>query len=610
MNKEYIINHFINLYYKSFNDIDLANDDKEYIEHISISEALDIVCCFLNEYDKELYNIFMNVMSFNRESIIFVSNELSNNSSSLNSNSNKITINVKNNIEDVFAIVHEFMHYVDATKAKNKENSIYSETSSITIELFLHNYLSDNKIHLLDSNNYIFNKLKNYFFDAIYVKYYSFKRSISGVELINLLPKGKYQKFIEKEVNELDSPYKDLFLKYYHLFDERIKNDGLMAKHFIKRNYNYLLGLYLGTYLLNKNDKKLISDINKASYNDDVIVPTFDIKEVSKSFDSYISKLLKVNSELNLPLKIYNISNFGELMYRIMVNGPTELKYIDEPTYYYIPLNDSIDIVGDFFKSYDIQLYNVFVNMMKFDKYSFEFKYNENKYSHDGSCMYIEDGRINLEYCNDMTDIIDLVHEFGHKIDYTNCDYNNLTAVNFTETTPITFELYLYKFLMKYNYCIQDAHMIFYNKVMYLTENAYKCYFIYFLMKTYSVPLFGIQYLDINKNDFISKVSGLPNNIQNILISKFDEYLELIKSKKDEIYDYLLFNIPYCYAILLAPYLYKINDKDLIKDINRTSYLINDHVKGLDENEMGKAFKELINELESVDYSKLVEHIK
>lgn len=29
-------------------------------------------------------------------------------------------------------------------------------------------------------------------------------------------------------------------------------------------------------------------------------------------------------------------------------------------------------------------------------------------------------------------------------------------------------------------------------------------------MKTYSVPLFGIQYLDINKNDFISKVSGLP----------------------------------------------------------------------------------------------------
>ena len=47
-------------------------------------------------------------------------------------------------------------------KAKNKENSIYSETSSITIELFLHKYLSDNKIHSLDSNNYIFNKLKNY----------------------------------------------------------------------------------------------------------------------------------------------------------------------------------------------------------------------------------------------------------------------------------------------------------------------------------------------------------------------------------------------------------------------------------------------------------------
>ena len=43
MNKEYIINHFINLYYKSFNDIDLASDDKEYIEHISINETLDII---------------------------------------------------------------------------------------------------------------------------------------------------------------------------------------------------------------------------------------------------------------------------------------------------------------------------------------------------------------------------------------------------------------------------------------------------------------------------------------------------------------------------------------------------------------------------------------
>ena len=43
MNKEYIINHFINLYYKSFNNIDLANDDKEYIEHISIVKALQVI---------------------------------------------------------------------------------------------------------------------------------------------------------------------------------------------------------------------------------------------------------------------------------------------------------------------------------------------------------------------------------------------------------------------------------------------------------------------------------------------------------------------------------------------------------------------------------------
>ena len=60
-------------------------------------------------------------------------------------------------IKDSEAIgVGEVIHS-KKSKAKNKENSIYSETSSITIELFLHKYLSDNKIHSLDSNNYIFN---------------------------------------------------------------------------------------------------------------------------------------------------------------------------------------------------------------------------------------------------------------------------------------------------------------------------------------------------------------------------------------------------------------------------------------------------------------------
>lgn len=603
MNKEYIINHFINLYYKSFNDIDLANDDKEYIEHISISETLDIVCSFLNEYDKELYNIFMNIMSFNRESIIFVSNELSNNSSSLNSNSNKITINVKNNIEDVFAIVHEFMHYVDATEAKNKENSIYSETSSITIELFLHKYLSDNKIHSLDSNNYIFNKLKNYFIDAIYVKYYSFKRSISGIELINLLPKGKYQKFIEKEINELDNPCKDLFLKYYHLFDERIKNDGLMAKHFIKRNYNYLLGLYLGAYLLNKNDKKLISDINKASYSDDVIVPTFDIREVSKSFDNYISKFLKMNSKLNLPLKTYNISNFGELMYRIINNVPENFNFVIEPTEYYIPLNETISVTEEFFKWYDVNLYNAFANIMHFDKRSIEFKYNENKYIHDKSCMYVEDGKIYLEYCNDMSDVTDLVHEFGHKIDCTYCDNNHENAINFTEVLPITLELYLYKFLKNDVYA-RDTQLVIFNEFSYTIDKAYMCYFISFLMQTYNIPLFNIQYLDIDKKDFETKIDKLPKHIQNNFKLKFDEYIDIIKSKKDEIYDFILYNIHYAYADLLAPYLCKLDDKDLIRYISRTSYLINDSVKNLDENEMNKAFKEFIYELQKFDYDK------
>ena len=47
MNKEYIINHFINLYYKSFNDIDLANDDKEP-GNISIS--------FLNNLERNNLN--------------------------------------------------------------------------------------------------------------------------------------------------------------------------------------------------------------------------------------------------------------------------------------------------------------------------------------------------------------------------------------------------------------------------------------------------------------------------------------------------------------------------------------------------------------------------
>ena len=42
MNKEYIINHFINSYYKHFNNIDLSNGDKVYIEHIGINENVKL----------------------------------------------------------------------------------------------------------------------------------------------------------------------------------------------------------------------------------------------------------------------------------------------------------------------------------------------------------------------------------------------------------------------------------------------------------------------------------------------------------------------------------------------------------------------------------------
>ena len=185
MNKDYLFNSIIDSYIENFSDVDLIDGIRNYNDYIDIKETFQIVGDFLKDYDEDIYNIFINIVNNTPDRFRIYSSEISNEYANYSNPVNhQIAITPKYTIEDANVIVHELYHYIDSTKNKVKNNLIYSETSSMTMELYLFNYLIKNNIHSLDSYNYIYNSIFRNMFDVYYYKYYEFKQKFSGLNIL------------------------------------------------------------------------------------------------------------------------------------------------------------------------------------------------------------------------------------------------------------------------------------------------------------------------------------------------------------------------------------------------------------------------------------------
>ena len=616
MNKDYLFNSIIDSYVANFSDVDLIDSKRNYSDFIDMKETFKIVSDFLKDYDEDIYNIFINIINNTPEIFKFVSgdinNEYINYSDPIN---NEVVITPKNTIEDAFVIVHELYHYIDSTKSTVKNNITYSETSSMAMELYLYDYLNKNNIHSLDSYNYIYNSIFRNIFDVYYYKYYEFKHMLSGINILKKLHPNKYSEILKREINKLDDKLKNVFLKYYKDFDKRMEADGILANHNIKNYFVYTVGSFLRPYLLDKQDKKLISDINRASYDDTIGVPKFDINEVKKCYNKFIRNMANLSLKYPKYLPKYDENNYDELVYTIINNVPEDYTEEKMEYQYYINSNDALTIVRNFLGWFDTDLLNIFNNTISFDKNSFKFVKKD-----QASYILMDTGEVICNLKGTIEDVFTIIHEFTHKLDYTkiNADlypFDKLKISNYGEVVPITMELYLSEYLKKDEILKHDAISHLKNMIDNNIEESYFMYFVSYIHNYFFLDFSEINHDTVNKEYFINDIKFLPVKIKERFIKDYDKYMNFIEylnnynnikdvyninasTSVQDLKKFIKHNIPYKYAFFLAPYLKKLNNDFLLGKINRASYNIEDEIDNIDINCLIREYILFLEELE------------
>ncbi len=298
------------------------------------------------------------------------------------------------------------------------------------------------------------------------------------------------------------------------------------------------------------------------------------------------------------PLKKYNINNYMILTNKIISLLPNNL-IIDEKYDYHDELNIdlAISIMKSFLNDYDPKLLNMFKNIYELDSNSFKLISKDTIEEDFNSRIDLDTGIITIPLNNNITDIFHIVHEFIHKVDYSHTNNYNQNFSNFGEVIPITFELYLFNYLISNGILINDSINYLKNRFKNNIEICYLMKFIEFINENYNENItdFARNYIEIE--EFKLKINKLPENVQKVFINNFDYFRLIINWYGEEINNYLFSNLRYNYAILLAPYLYKINDKKLLESINKYAYSNQDNNIEINIDLACQEFKLFINEL-------------
>lgn len=298
------------------------------------------------------------------------------------------------------------------------------------------------------------------------------------------------------------------------------------------------------------------------------------------------------------PLKKYNINNYMILTNKIISLLPNNL-IIDEKYDYHDELNIdlAISIMKSFLNDYDPKLLNMFKNIYELDSNSFKLISKDTIEEDFNSRINLDTGIITIPLNNNITDIFHLVHEFIHKVDYRHTSNYIKNFSNFGEVIPITFELYLFNYLISNGILINDSINYLKNRFKNNIEICYLMKFIEFINENYNENItdFARNYIEIE--EFKLKINKLPENVQKVFINNFDYFRLIINWYGEEINNYLFSNLRYNYAILLAPYLYKINDKKLLESINKYAYSNQDNNIEINIDLACQEFKLFINEL-------------
>lgn len=209
-------------------------EEKEYETYMSLNEILDIVRDFLKSIDESYYQLFeeliqngtINIYDASvKENIEEFGNEAYHESyeNKYGNRVSNINIPIGHTIDDVYTIVHEFIHHTNLSKIRANDRAMFTEGVSILYEYILYNYLKSKDINQNDSKTSIMFRVKDLFNKAQMIKMY--------VDLIKESRKQYYLETNEEKIDEdLDIVISDM--KYYL--------GGLIA---ILKYYDYTRGI-------------------------------------------------------------------------------------------------------------------------------------------------------------------------------------------------------------------------------------------------------------------------------------------------------------------------------------------------------------------------------
>lgn len=297
-NKTILCNRIINILAKKGFDKIEEPRNLRLREQLDIKESFNIVLEFLKKFDINLYNMFLNLVENDKENFVLLNEDVNEDEYDCVKEDGKLIIIVKNNIHDVFTIVHEFIHKVYFQKHISSKINFnkFGEVSSITIELYLYKYLTDYTEYELDTEKVM---KERYFYETLtvfYISYVNFIKEIYKIDPWKAIKMDNYENVFNKEVQLLPEIYKNTFTKYHKQFDSLIKEDSADLENKLNLRFRYVNGIYFASYIFYHDDRELFDKMGLGAY-DDTITFDLDYLETDECFYNYFNKFVnKINN--------------------------------------------------------------------------------------------------------------------------------------------------------------------------------------------------------------------------------------------------------------------------------------------------------------------------
>lgn len=569
-----IINSLITLYFKFDFDYDFNSIVKKTTNKYNISESYNVACEFFKSFDYNMYNAFINTISFDKKSFLFVSKDI--NHKCLDNNNHvvlgtgKTIIGVENNINDIYGITHEFTHKYNLQIGKKMYNKILCEVGSITSEIYLRKYLENTK-HEEDAYNYIYNRLMVTMYYCFFIKYVEFLNSDVKILIIRSLNREYYNEEINKKINLIDDvKLKKIFLDNFDLFEKDIDRQSLSLIDY-NQMYRYIYAMFISPYIYYNNDMKLLNEINLGMYDKNFDFNKISENDVKNSLDRYFSDIKVQFKNIKL-YEGYNTSIISNRLINLLAdNGIIELENLENlELKSNINITESFNIVFSFLKKFDINLYNMFINMIENDKENFIFLNND--INEDNYNFINNDGKVSIAVRNNIKDVFTIVHEFIHKVYFQKDISSKVVFDNYTEVSPITVELYLYKYLTEFTEYGLDAEKVMKENYFYEILSCFYISYVNFIKKTFKNNPWNTMHMDNYEDVFNKEVQKLPEIYKKMFIKYHKQFDSLIKEDGTELENKLNFRFRYVNGLYFASYIFLHDDRELFDKMGMAAY--------------------------------------